>query len=125
MKAETFVKKYDRRVLEDAGTCNSQEFIAFAENFRSVVKEVAKKIGAELVSFSVGHYFFSGFVSRDGKFVYFSYDLPRHMTLDLSRSDSWQGILVRTAKHPKDYTGGSNRFCNIMQMEKLVDQLLR
>ena len=125
MKAETFVKKYDGRVLEDAGTCNSQEFITFANDFCSVAKEVAKKIGAELVSFSVGHYYFSGFMSRDGKFVYFSYDLPRHMTLDLSRADSLQGILVRTAKHQRDYTGGSNRLCNVMQMETLVDQLLR
>ena len=125
MKAEMFVKKYDGKVLQDAVTCNSQEFTTFANDFRSVAKEVAKRIGADLVSFSVGHYFFSVFMSRDGKFVYFSYDLPRHMTLDLSRSDSWQGILVRTAKHPKDYTGGSNRFCNVMQMERLVDQLLR
>ena len=44
MKAETFVKKYDRRVLEDAGTCNSQEFITFAKPYNTLSITSLRKI---------------------------------------------------------------------------------
>lgn len=124
MTTKKFVSKYQGRVLQDDGCYKSEEFKQFARDLRSTIKEEVKKIGATLHSFSIGHYDVSGFVERDGRYAYFSYSEPRHMPIDLYRSDCSYGFLVRTAEGPKDYRGGLNRFCNIFDIADLLDTCL-
>lgn len=124
MTTKAFIEKYQGKILEDDGAYKSAEFIAFAKAMRSVINSELKRIGAKLTSFSVGHYDVSGFVERGGQYVYFSYSEPRHLPIDLTRTDAMMGILVRTADGPKDYRGGINNFTNITSFADLVDRLL-
>ena len=66
-----------------------------------------------------GFYCASGFIERDGKFVYFSISDVRHFQHVWSTA-----ILVRTAKDGHDYTGGNNNFADLAGFEPLVDRLL-
>lgn len=81
----------------------TDEFATFAREYRSEFKKaIAPEF--EVVSFNRGHFYLSGFVKNKetGKLVYFSTD-------DVRGSGGWyNSILVRTAKHDKDFTGGSN-----------------
>lgn len=73
------------------------------------LKELAKSINAVPVNIShnpsgiIDRGYVSGFVSR--------MDGTKHIYISIN--DGMQDILYRTAKHAKDYTGGSNNTCNI------------
>ena len=52
MTEKDFVKKYHGKEIEDAGANKGREFVLFAKDFRSTVKEIAtKKLGAQLSAF--------------------------------------------------------------------------
>ena len=102
----------------------TDEFSAFARDFKKYIKQTAndedKKY--ELLGFSRGHFECSGFVKRGitQKFAYFSISDVRHFP------DAWfNNILVRTAKNEKDYTGGSNNYCTLNELEKMFDYLTK
>ena len=123
MKLNTFIKKYDGKILEDDGCVNSREFIQFAKDFRSMLREICKEIGANLVKCQTGHYHIFGFVEADGKYVYFSYDEPRHARIDMAKGNC-DGILIRTAKDTKDYSGGRNCFCSFYNIKESLAKLI-
>lgn len=80
----------------------TDEFAQFARDFKKHISGVLPE-GAELVQWNRGHFYVSGFVKRGNKFVYFSIPDVRYSP------DGWNSdILIRTAEHEKDYTGGSN-----------------
>lgn len=33
-------------------------------------------------------------------------------------------FLIRTARHVKDYTGGINQYCDMSQLQSMIDKLL-
>ena len=125
MTVEKFVRKYQGRVLEDAGSVLSEEFKQFARDFKLMAYEAAGNIEAKLYSFNRGHYDVSGFVERNGKYAYFTFSCPRYLRIDLTRSDCMSGFLVRTAKGPKDYTGGPNNFTNADGFQTLLGACLK
>ena len=124
MNAKTFFKKYQGRELEDWGSSISDEFRQFAKDFKSVVATAAKEHGMEIKGFRVGHYDVSGFLHKNGKYVYFSYSEMRYMPMDLTRKDPLSGILYRTAESEKDFRGGMNCFTNIECFEADVAKLM-
>lgn len=125
MIMEQLIKKYQNRTLEDWGSEMSPEAKQFAKDFKRRLNLNANKRGLTLVSWSVNHYDFSGFLKKDDKYVYFSYDIPRYETpVDLYGLSPHNAFLVRTAKHEKDYRGGYNNFCNILQFFDMVENLL-
>ena len=87
----------------ESSSCLTEEFDSFYKQYRKELK--AKLKGFELVNISRGHFYISGFVKNTttNKLAYFS-------TSDVRYSpDNWyNNILVRTAKHDRDYTGGRN-----------------
>ena len=90
-----------------SGGTTGEDFNTFARLFKKHIQK-SLPIGSNLVAFSKGHYYVSGFVERGGKFVYFSVSDVRHFP------GSWQNnILVRTARNEKDYTGGGNNYTNL------------
>ena len=101
-----------------SGPTTDVDFKVFARLFR---KQIQKSLppGAELVNASNGHYYISGFVKRDSNFVYFSISDVRYFP-----GEWYKNILVRTAKHEKDYTGGSNRYTTLENFTNDVDRLL-
>jgi hypothetical protein len=96
----------------------TEEFALFAKQYK---KAIAKAMGDyELVSFSRGHFYMSGFFRspHTGKLVYFSTDDVRG-----SNNGWFDNILIRTAQHDKDYTGGSNCFSSLENIRDRADDL--
>ena len=84
----------------------------FAEFSRIMRLHLKKTLAPEfeLVSYSRGHFYFSAFVKNKGtgKLAYISASDVRYSP------DGWlTGLLVRTAQHDKDYTGGANDWATL------------
>lgn len=81
------------------------EFAEFAAQARRELKKISN---FELVAFSRGHFEFSAFLrsKSTGKMVYLSTSDVRFFP-----DAWWNDLLIRTAQHEKDYTGGQNNSC--------------
>lgn len=93
---------------------------AFADFSRQMRTHLRKTLAPEFefVNYSRGHFYFSAFAKRkdNGKLVYISCSNVRYWP------DGWlTNLLIRTAQHDKDYTGGMN---NTSTLEGLKDQAL-
>lgn len=100
----TFLTKYNQHF--ESSSSATPQWISFYKTackfFRRILKDTAEKI----LMFN-GHFYFSGFltVKNTAKIYYFSISDVR---FGLER-----GLLIRTAQHYKDYTGGPNHFIPI------------
>lgn len=123
MSVATFIKNYNNKYLEDTGAYVSKGFNTFQNAFKREMKGIAESIGARLVSFNKGHYDMSGFIERDGHYVYFSYS----RILDRSTPDltSYGPMYCRTAKDAKDYCGGTNCNTSFKNCAEDIDRLLK
>lgn len=97
------------------------EYAQFAKEIKDFIK---KAIAPDLIliNFNRGHFYFSGFLTTpDGtKTVYFSSDDVRW-----NLCGGWyNSLLIRTAKHAKDYTGGTNNTCKIIDIKQKALQLI-
>jgi hypothetical protein len=106
------IERKTMRKLEDwlgvqfeSSSGKTPEFMAFARMFRARIKKEAARFQLEVVAWNTGHFYCSGFVKNKitGKFAYFSVSDVRHFPGEWA-----DNILVRTAQHIKDYTGGAN-----------------
>lgn len=93
-----------------SSSVKTPEFKAFARLFKKHFGKEVTDIGATLVSFNVGHFYVSGFFQLDnGKMFYFSLSDVRDFEF---KQDDFT-LLIRTAQHAKDYTGGRNTYAKI------------
>lgn len=116
------IMKWNGRSIEDAGPIRSAEFKAFASEFRRVLKRLD---GWQLIKFSTNHYNCTAFLKKGDRYVYISHDVPRGgQPLNMYATDPFFGILYRTAKHEKDYTGGMNHFTNFANLEADLNDLI-
>lgn len=91
---------------------NTNEYKSFTRSFKSTLKKIGDENGFKIAKFSVGHFYVSGFLEmKDGKLIYFSHH----------NGDS--RILVRTAKHLKDFTGGHNNYCLFSELGEKVNYI--
>jgi hypothetical protein len=121
----SFIRKWHGRRLQDDGCYVSKEFHSFQVSFFNAMKKIAKGIGAEVINPSYGHYDMSGFIKRGDKYVYFDYSALDRTYVQLKDNSSWhQPLLIRTAKHEKDFTGGANNYASFERCEILIDRLL-
>ncbi len=124
MNMTAIIKKWTGKSIRDDGGVVSEQFKMFSRDFRSAIKTVANNIGAKLVSYTPGHYDMSGFLEKDGKYVYFHYSVPRgEYPMNLYESSFMGGVLIRTASGPKDYTGGQNRYCSFDGFERMANDI--
>ena len=108
MGMQEFVKKWNGVSVEDDGCFMSGE---------------AKQFDAE-ITIKPGHYDLHGFVSENGHTVYVSYNIPRY-GLPVNCSDCGvNGILYRTARDTKDFTGGPNHFCGFRELPGNLRRML-
>ena len=119
-----FIEKYQGKILQDDGSVVSAEFKKFFSDFRRAYKAEFKKYGITLTVLNKGHYDLSGFVTRDGKCVYFSYNYRRGLPLDMFADGVMTGALYRTAANLNDFRGGHNNFCRLAELASKCDQLL-
>lgn len=119
-------EKYNGRLIEDAGSYKSRDFVNFANYAKRRMKAAAEEKGIKLVSFNAGHYDISGFFqsSETGKYAYFSFSDCRNHSLDFDSSSCMRGFLLRTADGPKDYTGGQNHYTNLKGFIPLLEKLV-
>jgi hypothetical protein len=90
----------------ESSSVKTQQFKDFVSKFRSAFKKEMKSVGVTDVTFSVGHFYISGFFSYQGQTYYFSLSDVRGMQGSTT-------MLYRTAEHTKDYRGGSNQWVTI------------
>ena len=60
--------------------------------------------------------------SRNGKFVYLNHSAD--MRMDDGIRIELGSFMIRTARHAKDYIGGSNQYCDMPQLQSMIDKLL-
>ena len=115
-----FFRKWHGVQLEDCGGYVSKEYNAFQNAFKRVITKMAEDMGARVVTFHKMHYDESAMIERNGKFVYISHsnNLSNRSTPVLHR------ILIRTARHAEDWTGGANNYANWSQLANEIDRLL-
>ena len=75
---------------------------------KSLVKKALRQAGFTNIKMNNGYYYFSGFAERNSKLIYFSIFDVRHI---YNSSDTQ--LLIRTAEHHKDFTGGSNHYATL------------
>jgi len=95
-----------------------KDFKQFAGLYKMFIKDNQPE-GAELVEYNKGHYFLSGFIEKDGKFVYFSISDVRYW------ENEWaENILIRTAENQEDFTGDMNSYTTLENIEEDIKELL-
>jgi hypothetical protein len=93
----------------ESSTVKTKQFKAFSRAFNSDIKEVTKN-DFDIVDWNVGHFDISGFLKfkLNSRLVYFSISDVRHF------KDAWhKNILIRTAEHEKDFSGGGNNYATL------------
>lgn len=102
------IKQYLHVQFESSSTTTAQ-FAAFARAYK---KANMKALGDEfeLVSWNRGHFYVSAFFKnkQTGKLVYISCSDVRFFP-----NEWYFNILIRSAEHAKDYTGGANKFTSL------------
>ena len=88
---------------------------------KSIVRKALKQADFNDIKFSNGHYYFSGFATKNNKIIYFSIPDVRY-----GWSSDGLNLLIRTAKDYKDYTGGSNNysFFDVKDIQELSNKLV-
>lgn len=84
----------------------TEEFRAFARNFKKAIKDELENAGAKLIEYSVGHFDLNGFYQVNDRVGYFSLG-------DVRGGHLRAQIMFRTAKNTKDYSGGQNNWAYI------------
>jgi len=111
---ETIVKRLKQGEYHfSSGTINSPEFNKFYRDFRKVFTKELIKLNATGVEFSKGHFYLTGFFKLDEQYYYFSLSDVRH-GFGFNRAGNPE-MLIRTAQHNRDYTGGVNNYVEINQ----------
>lgn len=124
--AKDFIKTWDGRRLEDWGSVVSKEFKSFQQAMKREVKRLAEEEGVSLAYWSNGHFDMTGVLERDGLFVYFSYSNLDRTHVVLTPKGGWHNcVLMRTMKHAKDWTGGSNNNIEFSQFTETMKRLFR
>jgi hypothetical protein len=99
-----------RGVSFESSSGKTPQFVAFFKDFRREVKRQCVAAGLSVLDIYIGHFEASGFVlnPKTAKMAYFHISDVRFFPRSWS-----EDILIRTAKHDKDYTGGANHSCRV------------
>lgn len=112
-----FRKKWNGKIVKNDITAKS-----FVTAFKNMLKRELNPYGIN-VSLKSGFYYCSGFLEKNGKYIYISYNIPRYgESIDFNTSGIL-GVLYRTAKNNKDYTGGYNYFSSMYELPKNIKNL--
>ena len=120
--AQTFYTKWQSSVLADAEAYVSEEYSNIQTALLREISRYAEAVGAVVVSENKGHYYTSCFIERNGKFVYLNHSAD--MRMDDGIRIELGSFMIRTARHAKDYIGGSNQYCDMPQLQSMIDKLL-
>ena len=97
------LKLLKRGFMSSCGVTN--EWKSFYLVMRGEMQSELNEIGAEDFRLSRGHFYVSGFFRVEEQWYYFGISDVRHFNSNR--------MLIRTAEHNKDYTGGANEMIKI------------
>ena len=101
-----------------SGSRIGAEFKQFARDLRKELNRQLGKINCQIVKYNVNHFEVSGFVEKDGKFVYFRVG-------DVRYNPNWHAdVLIRTAESTTDFRGGRNQRTSLESFGENVRKLL-
>lgn len=89
---------------------------------RQAINKIKKLFPNDKVEMKINHHEFSGFVTlQDGRILYMSSSDERYF------KDVYTNMLVRSAQHTKDWTGGSNNWFNLFtdNREQIINRIWR
>ena len=93
------------------GSDLGQDFKDFFRKEKKRLTSIFKEMGCTEIKMDYGFYYFSGFLTApNGQIYYFSCSDTR---------GGYNQLLIRTAKHYKDWTGGSNQYIGIKKEDIL------
>jgi len=98
----------------ESSSMRTPEYSQFERQIKNYIKKLLDK-NLELIAWSKQHFEFSGFIKNKltDKLVYFSCSDVRFFP------DAWyNNLLIRTAENEKDYTGGSNDYCKLLNLSQ-------
>ena len=101
-----------------SGCYTGQDYLSFQTKYINFLRSLCKEKGWELVNIGRNHYCFSCFMKNKDKYIYLSISDVRYF-----RNEWYSNILVRTAKHEKDYHGGSNCYTNLPNLSNYVEDM--
>ena len=115
-------KRWNGKKIEDWGSIQSDDAKAFYRAFKNYLKRTFPD--CEIIGFKPNHYDCSGFINKDGNYIYISHSIDRSKErVDFNDSGVMSGVLYRTADGPKDYRGGQNNFCSLYKLEDCIKAL--
>lgn len=113
-------KKWNKKPIEDWHAVCSDDAKAFYRAFKGYLKRIAPD--AEITGFKANHYDANGFIRKGDRVIYISHSIDRYQGyVDFNQSGAHFGVLYRTAKDEKDYTGGGNHFCSINELADRIN----
>lgn len=107
--------KYVDHVFESSSS-KTPEFKAFSRAFTKDIKTLVPD--HELVNVSVGHFYISGFLRKNDRYVYFSCSDVRFF-----KNDWYNKLMIRLAKNETDYTGFINNYTSLKDIQANIDKL--
>lgn len=110
------MKKWKNHYFESS-CYKTEDFKAFAGDLKKYINKNLPP-SSKLVNWSVGHFYVSGFIQKGEQYVYFS-------LRDVRGYDWYDNVLIRTAAHCKDYTGGRNNYTSIEFFGQSVQNLFQ
>ena len=114
------LKPYLCREIEDWGGVTSDDYKTFEKKYRNILKKICKEKGFELTWFSGNHYEFSAMFRSDYKYIYMNISDTRYW-----RNEWFNNILIRYAKHAKDYGGWHtiNDYTNLPHLDEKLESM--
>lgn len=104
-----------------SGCTTGKDYKTFQTKYINYLRSLCKLRGWELVNVGRNHYNFSAFIrNAENKYIYLSISDVRFFN-----NEWYYHILIRTAKHEKDYHGGMNHYACLTTLPDSVERLLQ
>lgn len=95
-----------------SGSGLGNDFKVFFRKEKKRIGDALKALGCTNLEMNYGFYFFSGFFeSPSGQTYYLSCSDIRHF--------GYEKILYRTARNRSDFSGGTNQYVGVKELEKM------
>ena len=121
MKARKWVGyDFNRNGWSTSHENKSDAWTQFVRDTRSDLKAMLKGTGWRVHTFKGNWFTTSGFLYNEelNAWVYISMSDVRHW-----QDSWWKNLLIRTAEHEKDYTGGRNQYCNFFEIPEKLERI--
>ena len=99
-----------------SGCYTGEDYKTFQNKYINYLRTFCRNNDWELVNVGRNHYEFSCFIKNaENRYVYFSISDVRFW-----KNNWYNNILIRTAKHDKDYHGGNNNYTSLPNLQNSV-----